>query len=84
MIDLVVGSFLVTLMAVVLSVCLRTVSATVVALVWRDDRPVSLNPHPTTCRVRPRAPRPPERILARCEDNIGWWEDSPVRPGASK
>ncbi len=44
MMDLVVGSFLVTIAAVVLNVCLRILSAAAAALVWRADRPVSLNP----------------------------------------
>jgi hypothetical protein len=69
MIDLVVGSTLVTLLAVVLSVCLKTLSATVGALVWRNRRPVSLNPHATRSHVRPIAPRPTENN-GRSRSNI--------------
>ena len=47
MIDLVIGSFLVTLLPVVLKLCMTILSIAAGALVWRDDRPVSLRGRPS-------------------------------------
>ncbi len=58
MIDLVYGSFLATLIPIVLHVGVRIVSAVAAALTWRDDQPVVLSRHTHFTFFSPASGRP--------------------------
>ncbi len=60
MIELVVGSCLVALLPIVLTVCFRILWAAAGALVWREHRPLALNHHATRSLPKSSVPTPPD------------------------